>query len=451
MGNAYNKFDDTSIRKNIIERLSHKNELNFTIENGNNFSFYDITKLSKIYLSQIKANVSEYIGINFSSPFHIISAVVATWSSGACPILLDPDSPNDETRLKSLYLDTFLLKRDIFNRDDANVETDLRWRVPEDDEFIIGFLTSGSQGEPKIILKKGYQMYRQLEIAPQLLPISDNFSAVSMVPPYHILGFFYGILLPLAFGGLTRFCHLMLPNSIRDLIIEQPVSYVIGTSVQYRVLEESIIQKVSFNSIAFFSSGSRLDENVAKKFSKKTGSSILEMYGSTETGGCAHHHIGEPWQPYPTIEFRVNKESQCLEVKSPWSETPSKWIVTNDLAEVEGNGFKLLGRVGTLVKIGGKRFSSQEVEVELKKHPLVSDAAVLPLQRYNKEPALIAFIEPKKGSRIDKNELRTFLKELIAPFKIPREIQFIEQLPKTKLNKIHYAALQEKVGKLGNI
>ncbi|MBN2381545.1 acyl--CoA ligase [bacterium] len=405
-------------------------------------------------LERIKSSM---IGVGISNSVLFFAALFFSWKNGLAPVLFDPESPNDMDRLSSVQPDiVFLCDRshsarlsertliltDEMAQCDHVQPTDV---FPDDEQPIVAFLTSGSTGESKVVFKKGYQIYRQIEILPDILTLADGFQTVCLVPYYHILGFLYGVFLPLCYGGQTHNTGALVPTALKELLLRERPDLVVGTAVHYRLLD-SIWEPGSFlTDTLFMSSGAPLDLKIARSFAQKSGREILEMYGSTETGGCAHRLDDHDWEPYPGVRFTIDQDTLHLKIKSPWSESPESWVMSHDLAEPTAKGFRLLGRDGSLAKIGGKRFSTREVEEVLKEHPRVNDAAVLVSGRPNEEPALFAFVEVQSENQLTLGELRSFLRTRLAHFKVPRTIHLRTELPRTKLKKINYASLQKEL------
>ena len=109
------------------------------------------------------------------------------------------------------------------------------------------------------------------------------------------------------------------------------------------------------------SSGAPLSPQVDHAFRERTGQSIVQRYGSTETGGIGRRTGFGAWQPLIGLEWKIDPEEGRLVVRSPWQEHPDEWFVTDDVAQVDPSGFRLIGRADTIVKVGAKRFSTNEI------------------------------------------------------------------------------------------
>lgn len=444
-----------NVAERIIDFFEKKNQIMLFHEGEKSWRNDDLIRAITLIAKNknIPAPGSK-IAIQFRSPADLLISCFVAWSCKCLPVLIDPDSPMDRVTVNNLDENIFFMN-ELFSPEDNLVDREIMGAellpeelitpvIPSGDEAFIGFLTSGSEGLPKIIIKKAYQLRRQVSVIPDFLPLKSP-KIVCMVPPYHILGFMYGILLPLFSHAECWPTHQFMPNVSAEIITREKPGLVVGTAVQYRVLNTFWHPTVQLNETLFISSGSPLDKLVAAEFSEKVQSPIIEMYGSTETGGCAYRKGNSPWQPYPNVHFRINKSRNHLEIKSPWSKAPETWIDTHDLAESSDEGFQLLGREGSLVKIGGKRFATREVENVIREFPQVQDVAVIVQERPNNEAALFAFVEKLTYSQLKQDELRQFLVTKLPPFKVPRFIEIMDQLPRTKLSKIDFAQLRKKL------
>jgi len=116
------------------------------------------------------------------------------------------------------------------------------------------------------------------------------------------------------------------------------------------------------------------------------------------------------------------------------------WIQTGDKYYQDKDGyFWYCGRSDDMLKVGGIWVSPVEVEATLVRHPVVLEAAVVGKEdtdRLVKPKAFVVLKEPGKASEELANELKAFVKDKIAPYKYPRWIEFVGELPKTATGKI---------------
>jgi O-succinylbenzoic acid--CoA ligase len=115
--------------------------------------------------------------------------------------------------------------------------------------------------------------------------------------------------------------------------------------------------------------------------------------------------------------------------------------VTDDVIEQDGEGFRLLGRADSIVKVGGKRFSTHEVVAAALAQPHVEQAVAVTFQRFD-ETAVALFVMPAAGAALAAPELRAALALRLAPFKLPRQINIVPELPLLANGKPDLGALR---------
>jgi acyl-coenzyme A synthetase/AMP-(fatty) acid ligase len=319
-------------------------------------------------------------------------------------------------------------------------ELDAMW--PEDDQQAACFFTSGSTGEPKLVTKRGYQFLRQAFTELPWLGVAEGAQVLSLVPPYHILGFMYGLVVPLVHRGSTAFTRGSTPEAWTRFIRDRQPDVVVAVPSHYRFLAQSLDGPLP--PALFLSSGAPLPPEVDQAFYGVAGQRINQIYGSTETGGVARRVGAEPWQPFPGLAWAVGPEDGCLRVLSPWQVDVGTWFVSDDLATAEGEGFRLLGRADSIVKVGGKRFSTNEVVTAAQAIPGVETAVVVDFQRPSGENALALFATLAQGTLLTSSDLRASLRKCLPAFKVPRTIRVVAELPLLSTGKVDIQALRRQ-------
>jgi acyl-coenzyme A synthetase/AMP-(fatty) acid ligase len=403
------------------------------------------------------------LGIAFAKPGWILAALLAAWGARRRPLLFDPGLKREAEALRRIHPGICIYAD---RRSAAASTTDGRIAVgealaasepaaaapawlalPADDEPFAALLTSASTGENKVIDKQGFQFYRQAEALAAVLALPASSRVLSFVPPYHLLGFFYGLVLPLVQGAETVVATDLAGAVMVELLAKYHPELVVGTATHYRFLVKASakapISPSAFPSkTVYLSSGAPLDPAVAEAFASRFGTSVRDFYGSTELGGVAFRVWPEPYRAMPSVRWRIDAETAGLEVMSPWGGgAAGAWLATDDAAEPVGeDGFRLLGRLDHVVKVGGKRFSTVEIEQALRMMPGVAEAAVFLYQRFG-EPAIAAALAPEPEAVLDEATARAFLAERLAAYKLPRTILMLAALPRGSHDKTDYQAL----------
>jgi acyl-CoA synthetase (AMP-forming)/AMP-acid ligase II len=127
--------------------------------------------------------------------------------------------------------------------------------------------------------------------------------------------------------------------------------------------------------------------------------------------------------------------------------TPDGWLRTGDLArERLGGFFEFAGRKKDVIKHGGYSVFAVEVEEALAEHPSVLEAAVLGLPDERKGEVPVAVVRVQDGVSPDEAELIAWAKERLADYKVPGQILFVDELPRTGTEKVQKAKLKELFG-----
>jgi acyl-CoA synthetase (AMP-forming)/AMP-acid ligase II len=128
--------------------------------------------------------------------------------------------------------------------------------------------------------------------------------------------------------------------------------------------------------------------------------------------------------------------------------TEDRWLRTGDLGKVDEDGYLFItGRAKELIIFGGENIMPLEIENALCLHPAVAEAAVIGVPDETKGEVPVAAVVLLEGQSVEASALREFLKDKIAPFKVPRDFHFVEELPKNTLNKVLKPQLREMLVK----
>ena len=290
--------------------------------------------------------------------------------------------------------------------------------------------------------------------------------ALAALPLYHIFSF--------TVNGLVFFFHgypnvlVADPRNIKSLIRTlRKQKITIGTGVN--TLFKALLSNKKFKKIkksqlkVFVSGGMALDPSVREEWELKTKSFLVEGYGLTEASPVVcvdrldNQKDNSSGYPLPSTEIRIvegGKELEInqvgeLEIKGPQimqgyykQEEETKkvlssdgWLKTGDLAKVNSRGgIEILGRKKELINVSGLKVYPREVEELLSLHPKVKEAAIV--GRLNKKGAEIvkAYIVKKQDS-LTEEEILSYCKKNLAPYKIPKEISFEKSFIKSAAGK----------------
>jgi malonyl-CoA/methylmalonyl-CoA synthetase len=231
-------------------------------------------------------------------------------------------------------------------------------------------------------------------------------------------------------------------------------SLFFGVPTMYQRLAASG-RAAALGSLRLLVSGSAaLPATLANEIARDAGQMPLERYGMTETIMLTSNPYDGPRKPgtvglpLPGVELRL-VESGEVEVRGPnviggYHEQPEAnaevftedgWFSTGDLGELDGDGYlRLVGRSKELIITGGYNVYPREVEEALGTHPAVREVAVVgrASETWGEEVTAVVVADQPVGSE----ELRAHAARQLAPYKVPKRIEFAAELPRNALGKI---------------
>jgi long-chain acyl-CoA synthetase len=227
---------------------------------------------------------------------------------------------------------------------------------------------------------------------------------------------------------------------------------------------------------ACLSGAAPLPLEVAEQFEQHSGGRLVEGYGLSEASPVAlanpiygKRKAGTIGMPLPDTLARVvdpadparvlpNGEAGELQIRGPqvmlgYHNRPQEsaqvlndgWLLTGDLAVMDDEGyFALVDRKKDLIIAGGYNISPREVEQVLGEHPKVMEACVAGVPDPYRGETVKAYVVLRAGQQASVEELREFAKQRLAAYKVPRAIEFRDELPKTMIGKVLRRALVEQ-------
>ncbi len=313
-----------------------------------------------------------------------------------------------------------------------------RWRLQRKlREPFLFLYTGGSTGAPKLWPKTPANLIGEALNLRQVFGIRKQDILLSTVPPLHIYGLLFSVLLPFVAGARVSSDMPYFPREISAALDRTKATVFIGSPMHYRALSASSFRTKHLRQA--FSSGGFLEESHSLHFTNATGAGVSEIYGSTETGGIATRCRAQgqaAWQPFSCIRWAVIRDRLAvasLFLSPNLRLNKQGFFTTGDIASDPGDGtFVLHGRADGIIKIGGKRVDLTAIEQKIKSLSGIEDAWVLPLpSRPGREHDIAALVVTEKPILM----LRKIFARVLEPTHVPRRIIRVPSLPTTPSGK----------------
>lgn len=314
--------------------------------------------------------------------------------------------------------------------------------LPHDRRIVVVY-TSGSTGVPMPCPKSAAQLVGEAQVLARTFGIGSTSGIVATVPPHHIYGLLFGVLLPLVAGG--SFCREtpLHADAVRRIVERDRARVLVSVPAHLRAL--SIMEREGTESLArIFSSGAALPDETRRELEARFGWRITEVLGSSETGGMAHRDAaGAPYTTFDGVDVAASGEGRLL-VTSPFlPEGAPRPFVTGDRVELlSPRTFRHLGRGDGVLKIGSTRVSIAELEERMTSIPGVKEAAVVAhAATGGRGQETWAVIAVEDGVALDAAKVREHLRAWLDPVVLPRRYRFVDALPRESTGKVQKSAL----------
>ena len=335
-------------------------------------------------------------------------------------------------------------------------------KTSRDDVALLGF-TSGTTGEPKATM----HFHRDLLIiadgyAREVLNVTPDDVFVGSPP----LAFTFGLgglaIFPLRFGATATLLENASPASMIEIIETYKATICFTAPTAYRAMMAAMDSGADLSSLRIaVSAGETLPPPVFEDWTRKTGKPILDGIGTTEMlhifitnriGDACAGATGRPVSGYEAkiVDEQMNEVARGtvgrLAVRGPTgcryladarqkSYVRDGWNLTGDafLRDTEGR-FHFAARADDMIVSAGYNIAGPEVEAALLSHPEVAECAVVGAPDAERGQIVAAYVVLKPGVTGDAicvKQLQDHVKAVIAPYKYPRAVSFVDALPKT--------------------
>ncbi|HEY1508414.1 MAG TPA: acyl-CoA synthetase [Solirubrobacteraceae bacterium] len=335
-------------------------------------------------------------------------------------------------------------------------------------------LTSGTTGTPKGAPRHQGRSLHPLGALLSKVPYRGAESTYVAAPMFHGLGFTQ-MVLSMILGCTTIVQRRFKPELVLDAIArERPTALVVVPVMLSRIVSllEAEPGRWDTSSLRIvFLSGSQLEAELVRRAQRTIGDKLYNFYGSTEVAWAtfatpadlraAPGTAGRP--PFGTIVRLVDDEGRTVSGTGKvgrifvgngfqfdgYTGGGNKEMIdglmsTGDVGHLDADGRLFIdGRDDDMIVSGGENLFPGEIEELLITHPAIVEAAVIGVDDEEFGKRLAAFVVVAPGQSLTEDEVREFVKGNLARFKIPRDVRFIDELPRNPTGKVLKRALRE--------
>ena len=342
-----------------------------------------------------------------------------------------------------------------------------------DDDIAALLYSSGTTGKPKGIMLSHGNISSNAESLVKAWGFQESDCLLHALPIYHVHGLFVALGCVFMTGSKLKWLESFDADVVLKSIPECTV--MMGVPTYYtRLLKRDLLDSKLTEGIRLFISGSApLLEETFNEFNQRTNHQILERYGMTETNMNTSNPLkgnrkpGTVGLPLEDVQVRVvdeenNELSQGeignLQIKGPnvfkgYWEMPEKtkedfskdgFFNTGDKGLIDEGGYvSIIGRSKDMIISGGLNVYPKEIEFLIDKIDGVLESAVIGLSDVDLGEKVVAVIVSEESKTLDEKKVISEIKDQLAGFKAPKEVKFIDQLPRNAMGKVQKNILRE--------
>jgi len=353
----------------------------------------------------------------------------------------------------------------------------VRWPAkPSDKDLAVLLYTSGTSGKPKGVMLSHGALDNNVRSIIKHVGLGQANGFLGVLPQFHAFGVTALTLMPLYLGAHVIYTARFVPRKIIELMREhKPNIFIAVPSMYGALLSVKSAKPEDFAGLDFAVSGAEpLPQSVYNAYLEKFNCKLLEGYGLTETSPVTNwstprenrqHAVGKALPGVTNLIvdehnkiLGPDQEGEILiagpnvmdgywhlpeqtaevfiEIDVP-GKGKTRCFRTGDIGKLDTDGYLYItGRKKEMLIIGGENVFPREIEELLNMHPSVKASAVVGKQDDMRGEVPIAFVELNEGSAFDETELRNFVRDKLAQYKVPREVRVLPELPRNPTGKI---------------
>ena len=343
--------------------------------------------------------------------------------------------------------------------------------------------TSGTTNKPKGVVTNHAHVEAQIRSLVEAWDWRADDRIPLFLPMNHIHGIINILSCGLWSGAMVEsFPSFEMPLILSRIAEETYTLFMAVPTIYVKLIQELQAANLSqrqawvngFSAMRLMVSGSAaLPASVHSQWTELTGHELLERYGMTEIGMALSNPFrgqrrpGSVGTPLPNVEIRLKAESGEIilaedepgeiQVRGPtvfceyWCKPEATevsfddgWFRTGDIAVLENGYYRILGRLSVdIIKSGGYKLSALEIEDVLLQHPSVNQCAVIGLPDATWGEAVAVALVLRDNQSIELEALRTWCRDRMSPYKIPKLLKVVPALPRNAMGKVVKTAVKQ--------
>ncbi len=369
---------------------------------------------------------------------------------------------------------------------DAYPEAPPKVAVSSDDTAFFQY-TGGTTGVPKAAMLSHFNLVANtVQVRRWMVTLEEGKERVmGAIPFFHVYGMTVAMSLAMYLGAEL----IVVPNprpieGVMKAIDKERATVFPGVPTMYiGIINHPDVGKYDLKSVkACISGAAPLPMDVQTRFGEITGGRLVEGYGLTEAAPVSHcnpiygqRKAGSIGVPFPDVEARIMDYEKLEEkpqgeagelwlrgpqvMKGYWGKpdetaktiTEDGWLRTGDIARMDSDGyFYIVDRLKDIIIASGFNIVPREVEEVIFEHPKVQEAVVAGVPDAYRGETVKAYVVLRPGQAATADEIIAFCAERLAPYKVPKQVEFRSELPKTQVGKfLRRVLVEEEKKKLG--
>ncbi len=408
---------------------------------------------------------------------HVVVTEIGDMLSPVKRVLVNTVVKHVKKMVPSYQLPGALKFRDVLVK---GAQKPMQEQTPKADDIAVLQYTGGTTGVAKgAMLTHGNIVANMMQTAPQMDAtgmVPGKEVLIAPLPLYHIYAFTIHCMV-----SFQRGCHTVLIANPRDIpgFVKELKAHKFSTFIGLNTLFIGLMNNPDFAKLDFsplkltMSGGMALSRSVAEAWEKMTGCTVSEGYGMTETSpvACANppkaEQLGTVGLPVPNTEVKtIDEEGNDLPIgevgelcikgpqvmKGYWQREDATaevlnaegWLRTGDMAVIQEDGFvKLVDRKKDMIIVSGFNVFPNELEDVLMAHDKVVECAAVGLPDETSGEVIKIFVVSSDAS-LTSDDVRQFMRKNLTGYKVPKFVEFRDELPKTNVGKVLRRELRDE-------